>query len=342
MRPVRYVIIGGSGYIGSRLVDHLTAREDTERIVVCDVRPPRAAGSKVQFEQLDVRDRERARAVLERERPDALVHLAFILNPTHDEQLMYDVDVNGTHNVLEAAAAAGIEQVLVTTSAVAYGAFGDNPVPLTEDDPVRGVAGFSYARDKTESDRLCQLWGLSHPDRTMTIVRPCIVFGPNVDNYLLRLWTEQPFQADVGNLDNEVQFVHEDDVVQAIIGLLEGRHGGAYNVAGDGTMTVRETAELAGLPIRKLPLRLYRLLGRMMWGIRRSEAPPGQIEFAIHPWIVSTERLKATGWKPRHSSRETFELTMRAHGKLAPGSASPGGTTAERPKEPETTASGAA
>jgi UDP-glucose 4-epimerase len=70
---------------------------------------------------------------LERERPDALVHLlvhlAFILNPSHDEHLMYDVDVNGTHNVLEAGGAAGTPQVLVTSSASAYGAFPDNPVP---------------------------------------------------------------------------------------------------------------------------------------------------------------------------------------------------------------------
>ena len=76
---------------------------------------------------------------------------------------MYNVDVNGTHNVLEAAAAAGTRQVLVTTSAIAYGAFADNPVPLTEDDPVRGVPDFTYARDKTESDRLCQLWAATTP-----------------------------------------------------------------------------------------------------------------------------------------------------------------------------------
>ncbi len=317
---MRYLITGGSGYIGTRLVNRLARREDTEQIVICDVAPPKGGYvPKTEFERVDVRDRAAVRSVVERARPDVLVHLAFILNPAHDEGFMYEVDVNGTHNVLEAAAAAGVGQVLVTTSAVAYGAFPDNPVPLTEDDPVRGVAGFSYARDKTESDRICQLWAAQHPDRLMTIVRPCIVFGPNVDNYLVRLWTKTPFTADVGRLDQQIQFVHEDDVVEAVTGLLLGRHGGAYNVAGDGLMTMRETGELIGSPVRKLPLKVYRALARVMWTLRASEAPPGQVDFAIYPWIVSNEKLKRTlGWTPAHSSRETFEITMRAHGKMPP------------------------
>ncbi len=317
---MRYVITGGSGYIGTRLVDLLSRREDTERVVICDVAPPRGAYKpKTEFERADVRDRVAVGALLERVKPDVLVHLAFILNPSHDEQLMYDVDVNGTHNVLDAAAAAGTGQVLVTTSAVAYGAFADNPVPLTEEDPVRGVAGFSYARDKTESDRLCQLWEAAHPECVMTIVRPCIVFGPNVDNYLVRLWTKQPFAIDPGNIDSQrVQFVHEDDVVEAVTGLLLGRHAGAYNVAGDGDMTMRECAELIGSPIRRMPVRAYRGLARTMWRARLSEAPPGQVDFGLYSWLVSTDKLKrTTGWAPRHTSRETFELTMRAHGKLA-------------------------
>jgi UDP-glucose 4-epimerase len=316
---MRYVITGGSGYIGSRLVDHLSKREDTEQIVVCDVRPPAASDPRVEFERLDVRDAPACRRVLERVKPDALVHLAFILNPSHDEHFMYEVDVNGTHNVLAAASDAGTEQVLVTTSGVAYGAFPDNPVPITEDHPVRGVADFSYARDKTESDRLCQLWALRHPERTMTIVRPCIVFGPNVDNYLLRLWTKAPFQADVGQLESKIQFVHEDDVVDGIIRLLEGRHAGAFNVAGDGEMTLRETADATGTPIRKMPMFAYRLLAKVLWALRVSEAPPGQVAFAVHPWVLSNEKLKReTGWSPRHTTQETFDITMRAHGKLPP------------------------
>ena len=316
---MRYLITGGSGYIGSRLVEGLTRWEDVERIVVCDLRPPRIFRPRTEFERLDVRDAAAVRRVVDRVRPDALIHLAFILDPIHDEHAMYDVDVNGTHNVLESAAASGTQHVLVTSSTTAYGAFPDNPVPLTEEHPVRGVPDFSYARDKTESDRLCQLWALRHPERTMTIVRPCIVFGPNVDNHIVRLWTKQPFQADYGNADGQIQFVHEEDVVDAIARLLDGRHGGTFNLTGDGLMTHRECAELIGLPLRRIPLRVARLLARITWALRLSESPPGEIAFGRYPWLASNAKLKQTlGWTPRYTSRDAFEATMRAHGKLPP------------------------
>jgi UDP-glucose 4-epimerase len=313
-----YVITGGSGYIGSRLVEHLAAREDTGRLVVCDLRPPRTFQPKVEFEQLDVRDRDAARALLERVQPDALVHLAFILNPIRDEAAMYDIDVNGTLYVLDAASAAGTPHVLVTSSTTAYGAWPDNPEPITEDWPVRGQPTFAYARHKAECDRLCQLWALQHPERVMTIVRPCIVFGPDVDNYIVRLWLRQPFRADFGMGDPPLQFVHVDDVADALIRLLEGRHAGVFNIAADGYISVVEAADLLGLKPRRVPYKAFKRFAALLWKLRQSEAPAGQLEYVIHPWVASTEKLKtATGWAPRWTSREVFELTMRAKGKLA-------------------------
>src|ERR671916_32510 len=294
---MRYLITGGAGYIGSRLVDLLSRREDTERIVICDLAPPGAYRPKTQFERVDVRDRDAVRAALERSGADALIHLAFVLNPIHDERAMYDVDVNGTHNVLEAAGAAGTPQVLVTSSATAYGAFPDNPVPIDEDWPVRGVPDFEYARDKAESDRLCPLWACRHPDRVMTIVRPCIVFGPTVDNYISRTFTTQPFVADFGDGEVPIQFVHEDDVVAALVGLLEGRHGGEFNVAPDESVSLGECAEQVGLRRLRVPSRPYRALAQAVWRLRRVETPSGNLSFVRYPWIVSNEKLKATlGW----------------------------------------------
>ena len=314
---MRYLITGGAGYIGSRLVERLSARAETDVVVVADVRRPEHLSAGVEFRRLDVRDRVAARELLEREGPDALVHLAFVVDPVHDEEAMYAVDVGGTQNVLEAASAAGTPQVLVTSSATAYGAFSDNPVPLTEAHPVRGVPDFPYARHKVESDRLCQLWALEHPDRTMTIVRPCIVFGPTVDNYVVRLWERLPFHPEFGGPDVPIQYVHEDDLMDALGRLLDGRHGGAFNIAPADSMTTGECADLIGLPRRRVPFRLFYRLNQLAWRLHVLEAPAGYLHFATKPWVISSEKLtRETGWRARHSSREAFQTAMRARGLL--------------------------
>jgi UDP-glucose 4-epimerase len=317
---VRYLITGGSGYIGSRLIEMLGARETTEGIVNVDVRPPHLAGARSEFIQADVRDATAIRELLERDGADALVHLAFILNQIRDEGRMYDIDVNGTDAVLRAAAAAGTEQVLVASSATAYGAFPDNPKPIAEDWPVRGQPDFSYARHKADADRVCQLWAAGHPDRTMTIVRPSIVFGPGVDNYISRSWQHSSFLPIVDGVDQEFQLVHEDDIVAAIIGLLDARAGGAFNVAADGTLTWRESAEMIGLKTREMSMRAVRRIYAAAWALHapRVEAPPGNLSFIRYPWVVSNEKLKATiGWEPSADTRAVFVETMYAKGVVA-------------------------
>ena len=219
---MRYLITGGSGYIGGRLIDELSGREETELIVDVDVKPPPRQWPKTEFVKGDVRDRAAIKGLLERHEIDALVHLAFILNPIRDEALMYDVDVNGTQAVLQAASEAGTKQVLVTSSATAYGAFPDNPKPIAEDWPVRGAPDFSYAKHKADSDRICQLWALENPDAVMTIVRPSIVFGPSVDNFIVRAIENNPFIPILDGVDEEFQLVHEDDVVSDLFALLDG------------------------------------------------------------------------------------------------------------------------
>ena len=320
MRIVRYLITGGSGYIGGRLIDELSGREETELIVILDVAAPKRRWPKTQFVKGDVRDRNATRHLLETHEIDALIHLAFILDPIHDEAKMYDVDVNGTQATLWAASEAGTKQVLVTSSASAYGAWPDNPKPIAEDWPVRGAPDFSYARDKAEADRVCQLWAADHPDATMTIVRPCIVLGPNVNNYIVKTWENAPFLPIIDGHDEEFQLVHEDDVVSALISLLDAKAPGAFNLAGDGTMTWKQSADLIGVNTRELSMKTAKRITGTLWALRvpRTDAPAGNLHFLRYPWVVSTEKLKSTtGWQPRYDTLETFKLTMRAKGKMA-------------------------
>jgi UDP-glucose 4-epimerase len=328
---VRFLITGGSGYIGSRLIEILGAREETEGIVNLDVRPPQRDHPAATFFKGDVRDAGGIRELLEREKVDALIHLAFILNPIRDEGRMYDVDVNGTQAVLRGASEAGIEQVLVASSATAYGAFPDNPKPIAEDWPVRGQPDFSYARHKADADRICQLWALEHPDRAMTIIRPSIVFGPTVDNYISRSWKNSSFMPVIDGVEEEFQLVHEDDVVSAIIGLMDAKASGAFNVAGDGLLTWKQAAEMVGLRTRRMSMKAVKRIYGVAWSLRapRVEAPPGNLNFIRYPWIVSNEKLKAEiDWRPSADTREVFVETMYAKGMIA--------TPPARPTEPAT------
>jgi UDP-glucose 4-epimerase len=317
---MRYLITGGSGYIGTRLTELLSEREETERIVNVDIRPPAQTLPKAMFASGDVRDSESIRQLLEREEIDCLIHLAFILDPIRDEAKMYDVDVNGTVAVLRAASKAGTSQILTASSGTAYGAFPDNPVPIAEDWPVRGQPDFAYAHDKADMDRVCQLWAAEHGDRVMTIVRPCIVFGPSVKNYIVRSWESQPFFPQLDGVDTEFQLVHEDDLVNALVLLLDKKEGGAFNIAGDGTMTWRESAELLGTKVRRMSFRTAYAISKWSWRLHlpRTHAPPGNLHFIRYPWVISNEKLKtATGWEPMHDTRETFKITMRTRGMLA-------------------------
>src|SRR2546430_13997155 len=148
MRPVRYLITGGSGYIGGRLTDELSGREETEKIVDVDLRPPPRSWPKTEFVKADIRDRRKMHELLEGHEIDAVLHFAFVLNPIRDEARMYDIDVNGTQAVLQAAEDAGIKQVIQTSAATAYWALPDNPKPIAEHCPSAGAPASSDANPK--------------------------------------------------------------------------------------------------------------------------------------------------------------------------------------------------
>ena len=153
----------------------------------------------------------------------------------------------------------------------------------------------------------------------MTIVRPSIVYGPNVDNYLVRLWENARFMPLIDGVVEEFQLVHEDDLVSALVLLLDEKVDGAFNVAGDGTMTWKDAGEMIGLKSRKMSMRMLRRIYGAMWRLRIGgvEAPPGNLRFSRYPWLVSNEKLKAVGWEPTKGTREVFVETMRARGLLS-------------------------
>jgi UDP-glucose 4-epimerase len=298
---MRYVITGGSGYIGTRLISALVDREDTERVFVADIQPPRVFTGNVDYLSLDVRHADRLLLTFQREKPDVVVHLAGVLATNGDRNAMYETNVAGTNNVLDAVAKAGIERVIALSSAAAYGPRAPGERPVDEETNLVPGQDFEYGRHAVTADRLCQLWAARHADRAITLVRPSLVFGPTVDNPISRLWTQEPYGARFADQDDSIQLLHEDDLVGALITLAERETGGVFNIAGEGTVSVRECAEVTGLKQRRMPKALYSKVAR------RGEALE-PLHFIKRQAVVSTERLRSlTGWMPGHTSRAAFE-----------------------------------
>jgi len=236
---------------------------------------------------------------------DVLVHLAFVMDPIHDEATMRDINVNGSQNVFRSAARSGVGKVVYTSSAVAYGAHRDNDVPLTEESPLRANLDFSYAAHKLEVEYVVDEIRDAFPDVKFVILRPAIVFGPNVDN----AWShalEQPVMFAVQGYKSPLQFVHEEDVARALHFAVKNELDGAYNLAPDDWIEHDELISLTGRrPVRLAEPVAFSVLERM-WSLRIAEAPAGMLHYVMHPWVVSSKRLQGEGFTFTRTSREAF------------------------------------
>lgn len=303
-------VTGAAGYLGGRLVEQLCADDSIGKVLGFDVQEPKFSHPKFVFDSIDVRDpaiEARFGGV------DVVAHLAFIMDPIHDESAMRDVNVNGSQNVFRAAGRAGVKRVVYTSSAVAYGAHPDNDVPLTEDSPLRANLDFSYAAHKLEVEYVVREIQDEYPDLRFVVFRPAIVFGPNVDN----AWShsmELPLLFSVQGHRSPLQFVHEDDVCRALhFGVTNKDLEGAFNLAPEDWLEFDELVAITGRRSFVLPEPLAFSVVDRMWAMKLAEAPSGMLHYVMHPWVVSPKKLQDAGFTFTHSARETFvEAATRA------------------------------
>ena len=310
-------ITGAGGYIGQRLIAYLENQDWCTRILATDIKAPTVESSKLTFSQKDIR--EPSLVDFWRDQDVAtVVHLAFVVDPMHDEKLMYDINVNGTRNVLKVCEELEVGHVIVASSGTAYGAWPDNPEVIKEGDPIRVFPPkFSYAHHKGLVEGDCAEFIERHPDVTFNIVRPCVVYGPGTDNYLSRLFDRMSFVSLVDGRDPHMQFVHEDDVAQLFSLLIEKKVQGPFNVAGAGPMRFSEIGAMIGKKSKQVPRWLAYGMTWVMWRLRipTVEGPPGIIDYTIYPWVLDTTRAKELlGWKPRYDTRETARIMLETHG----------------------------
>ncbi|MFH2098926.1 MAG: NAD-dependent epimerase/dehydratase family protein [Pseudomonadota bacterium] len=177
MKNKRIFVTGMAGYVGGCLGRELDRTDWCERFYGMDLKEPLAKYRKGEFRRMDVNSPALVEWIRE-VRPDILIHLAFMVDPVHDDALMHKVNVGGTENVLRAVKEAGVPQVLVASSATAYGAWPDNPVPLKESDPIRPHPDFRYAKDKALMEGMLKEFVRDNTGVNLSFVRPCVIYGP--------------------------------------------------------------------------------------------------------------------------------------------------------------------
>jgi nucleoside-diphosphate-sugar epimerase len=205
----------------------------------------------------------------------------------------------------ELDAASGLGHLVVLSSAMAYGAWPTNPVPLTEETPLRPDPGYAPAAARAEVERLVGEWRLDHPDGTAAVLRPSVTVSAESMAWLaVSPWSARALRA--GGSERPSQFLHHDDLASAVDHARTQRLDGPFNVAPDGWLSGDALAELAG-PVGRLHLpsgwvaRARDLRARM--GVGGVTAGEG---YTSEPWVVANDRLRATGWEPRHRNDEVY------------------------------------
>lgn len=299
-------ITGVSGYLGRRLVARLERERSVRRIVGVDTAMP-VGSPKLEFHQLDVRDPRLGESIAGCQ---TVVHLAFIHDPIKDVELMRSVNVDGTRAVVEAAIAAGARGFVYPSSAMVYGAHPDNDVPLTEASPVRATSDDPYAWQKLETERLVTD-AVARAGIAAALLRFAIVLGPNVENFVSRMF-EAPRVLMVRGYDPPFQCIHEEDVASALAFAALGRLDGVYNVGAEGWLTQAEILQLAGKRAVELPEGVAFSMAERLYRAGLTAAPPSELHYLMHPWVIDSSAIRERGWKPRYTNADALREMLEA------------------------------
>ena len=317
---MRIAITGATGNVGSALLRRLAARGGHDVVGVVRRRPREVAPfAGVDWHIVDLSlagDAEALRAAFAG--VDAVVHLAWAFQPTHSEDYLARLGVDGTRRVIEAVVAEGVPHLVHMSSVGAYSPKQDD-APVDESWPTDGVPSSTYSRHKAAAERLLDRLESDGSGPTVTRLRPGIVGQASAGSALLRyglpglvpraLLSHVP----VLPLDRRlaIPMVHADDLAEAIVRSLESGAPGAFNLAADPAVTTEDIAQVLGARAVHVPAAAVRAAVSASWHARLQPLDAGWIDLAFAVPLMNTTRARSElGWTPATGALRVLAETV--------------------------------
>lgn len=302
---------GAGGPLGRALVERLTQHAAAPKIIALDTVRGHCPGAT--WRLADVRDPTLASRL---SGIDVVVHLATDRTTSTAVEDRRALNVRGTEVLLDAASEAGVARVVLLTSAMVYGAHPANPVPLDEDaplpaGPLEGLVGDWLAMEQAAMQRTAAGSSLE-----TTVVRPASLVGPVAD-VLLPGQFEAVRLLGIRDARCHWQFCHVDDLLDALMAAALGQVSGSVTVGCDGWLTRAEVEGIAGMRSIVVPSAVAFATADRLHRVGALASPSTDLQFLVHPWVVGSQRLRATGWVPRWTNEEALREHLRRLGDRA-------------------------
>jgi UDP-glucose 4-epimerase len=332
LRGATVAVTGASGNLGTALLRRLTAPGSGVAEVrgLARRRPPDTEPyDGVRWHLVDLGEPASEHEIAEFvDGADAVVHLAWALQPGRRPDDLRRVNVEGTRRVVRAAAAAGVPHVVHLSSLGAYapGAVGRR---VTEDWPTTGIPSAQYSRDKSEAERVVREVAGRAPALTLTVVRPTLVLQPEAGSEIGRYFLGPLLFAAARLLPGavarllplplpqvSVAFVHADDVADALVRILARRAPGPFNLAADPLMDAVAIARALGTRRVPVPALALRTAVQAAFTAHLVPTEPGWIDIALRaPALDTTRARRLLDWSPEHRGDEVLARFVAALGR---------------------------
>jgi nucleoside-diphosphate-sugar epimerase len=341
---MRVVVVGASGNVGTSVLRSLSAEPAVESVLAVARRVPKLSFPKTEWRAADITRSPLGPLFQD---ADAVIHLAWLIQPGRDKRQLYEVNVEGSARVFRAAAAAGAPKLVYASSIGAY-APGPKDRPVDESWPTTGIQSSFYARHKAQVERVLDRFEDEHPGTRVVRLRPGLIFKREAASGIRRLFAGPllpnalvqrrliPVVPDHPRL--VFQAVHSYDIGDAyrLAVVNEDAHG-PFNVAADPVLDPDELARALGARKVRVPGALLRGGAALSYLLRLQPSEPGWVDMALAVPVMDTTRARTDlGWRPERTSTEALlELLdgIRAGAGLDTPPLEPGGAGPLRARE---------